>query len=61
MSTESAGGAMVSADAILDKFAEIAARHLKTEEAKVTPETYLQDLGASSLDLVEITLESYSK
>lgn len=45
-------------EAIYRRFAEIAARHLRVEAAQISEDAYLQDLGASSLDLVEITLEA---
>ena len=42
---------------ILDRFAHIVAESLQIDSAKVTGDAYLNDLGAESLDLMEITLE----
>jgi acyl carrier protein len=43
---------------ILARFAQVVARSLRIEPALVTPEAYLSDLGAESLDLLEITMEA---
>ncbi len=43
---------------ILERFAQVVARSLRIEPALVTPEAYLSDLGAESLDLLEITMEA---
>jgi acyl carrier protein len=46
---------------IQDKFAEIVAASLRIEKAKVTIDSHLMDdLGAESLDLIEITMETES-
>ncbi len=42
---------------ILARFAESVARSLRIEPASVTPAACLSDLGAESLDLLEITME----
>lgn len=43
---------------ILNKFSEIVSKSLHIDAATVTPATYLNDLGAESLDLIEITMET---
>jgi len=43
---------------VADKFAQIVADSLRIEPSRVTPDAYLDDLGAESLDLIEITMES---
>ena len=43
---------------IFHKFAEIVADSLCIDRAKVTETAYLDDLGAESLDLLEITMEA---
>jgi acyl carrier protein len=42
---------------ILEQFAQIVAGSLQIDAEKVTEEAYLDDLGAESLDLMEITME----
>jgi acyl carrier protein len=42
---------------VFDRFAPIVARSLRIDAAQVTPDTHLSDLGAESLDLIEITME----
>ena len=42
---------------IREKFAEVVAQSLKIDVDQVTPEAYLDDLGAESLDLIEIAME----
>jgi acyl carrier protein len=43
--------------AVLEKVRKIVAEHLGVEEAQVTPEaSFVDDLGADSLDIVEIVL-----
>jgi acyl carrier protein len=42
---------------ILERFAGIVATSLRIGRERVTPEAYLSDLGAESLDLLEITME----
>ena len=39
------------------KFAEVVAQSLKIDVQEVTPNAYLDDLGAESLDLIEIAME----
>lgn len=52
---------VLTEDAIYDKFAEIVSRSLRVNRDKVTPEANLiDDLGAESLDLIEITMETES-
>jgi acyl carrier protein len=41
---------------VLEKFAAIVARSLHVEASRVTEEAYLDDLGAESLDLIEISM-----
>jgi acyl carrier protein len=43
---------------ILARFASIVATSLRIEPERVTPDAYLSDLGAESLDLLEITMEA---
>jgi acyl carrier protein len=43
---------------ILERFAQIVGDSLRIERPRVTPDAYLDDLGAESLDLIEITMES---
>ena len=43
---------------VFDKFAQIVARSLRIDVARVTPDTQLSDLGAESLDMIEITMET---
>ena len=43
---------------VFDKFAQIVAKSLRIEESQIAPETHLNDLGAESLDLIEITMET---
>ena len=42
---------------VLDRFAQIVAESLKIDASRVTEDAYLNDLGAESLDLLEITME----
>jgi acyl carrier protein len=50
---------MVQSDAeIAEKFAQIVADSLRIDPSRVTLDAYLDDLGAESLDLIEITMES---
>ncbi len=42
---------------ILERFAGIVANSLRIEPERVTADAYLSDLGAESLDLLEITME----
>lgn len=43
---------------ILDKFAQIVAKSLRIDASRIAPDTHLNDLGAESLDLIEITMET---
>lgn len=43
---------------IVEKFSQIVAKSLHIDAATITPESYLDDLGAESLDLIEITMET---
>src|SRR5579871_4530877 len=43
---------------VFDKFAQIVARSLRVDVSQITPDTHLTDLGAESLDLIEITMET---
>jgi acyl carrier protein len=48
-----------SSDAdVLDRFSAIVAESLRIPRERVTAEAYLNDLGAESLDLLEITMEA---
>lgn len=49
---------IVSESEILERFAAVVARSLRIDAALVTPDAYLCDLGAESLDLLEITMEA---
>lgn len=46
---------------VAERFAQIVADSLRIENSRVTMDTYLDDLGAESLDLIEITMESEAK
>jgi len=46
---------------VLDKFAQIVAKSLRIDASMVTPDVHLNDLGAESLDLIEITMETESQ
>jgi len=43
---------------VFDKFAQIVAKSLRIEASQIAPDTHLNDLGAESLDLIEITMET---
>jgi acyl carrier protein len=43
---------------ILERLARVVAQSLRIEASQVTEDAYLDDLGAESLDLAEITMES---
>jgi len=43
---------------VLNQFAQIVAKSLRIDAAQVTPDIHLTDLGAESLDLIEITMET---
>jgi acyl carrier protein len=46
---------------VFDKFAQIVAHSLRIDASQVMPDSYLTDLGAESLDLIEITMECESQ
>jgi acyl carrier protein len=46
---------------IFDRFAQVVARSLRIDAAQVTPDAELSDLGAESLDLIEISMETESQ
>lgn len=46
---------------VFEKFAQIVARSLRIDVAQVTPDMHLNDLGAESLDLIEISMETESQ
>lgn len=48
----------VSDGEILSRFAQVVANSLRVEPAQVTEDAYLSDLGAESLDLLEITMDA---
>jgi len=43
---------------VFDKFAQIVAKSLRIDASQIFPDTHLTDLGAESLDLIEITMET---
>jgi len=43
---------------VFDKFAQIVARSLRIDASQVTPDIHMSELGAESLDLIEITMET---
>ena len=46
---------------VFDKFAQIVARSLRIDASQVAPDVHLNELGAESLDLIEITMETESQ
>ena len=46
---------------VFEKFAQIVARSLRIDVTHVKPDIHLNDLGAESLDLIEITMETESQ
>ena len=48
----------ISSETILEKFADIVSNSLRIDAARVVEDAYLDDLGAESLDLLEITMEA---
>ena len=48
----------VSSQAILEKFAQVVAASLRIDAARVVESAYLDELGAESLDLLQITMEA---
>lgn len=45
---------------VLERFAQIIVDSLRVDRSRVTLDAYLDELGAESLDLIEITMESES-
>src|SRR5579885_1820536 len=43
---------------ILERFSQVVAKSLRIEASQVVPDAYLDALGAESLDLIEITMET---
>ncbi len=43
---------------VLERFSRVVAASLHIDASKVTPDAHLDDLGAESLDLIEITMET---
>src|SRR5208283_1057349 len=43
---------------VFDKFAQIVAKSLRIDASQIAFDTHLTDLGAESLDLIEITMET---
>lgn len=46
---------------VFEKFAQIVAHSLRVDVSQVNPDVHLNDLGAESLDLIEITMEAESQ
>jgi acyl carrier protein len=46
---------------VLEKFSQIVAKSLHIDPSLVTQDVYLDELGAESLDLIEITMETESQ
>lgn len=44
--------------AVFDRFAQIVAKSLRIDASQIASDTHLTDLGAESLDLIEITMET---
>ena len=51
----------MSESEILEKFKEIVAKSLRIDRAQITLDKHLDELGAESLDLMEITMEAESR
>ncbi len=51
----------ISESEIFRRFAGIVAKSLHIDPARVTPDAYLEELGAESLDLIEISMETESE
>ena len=49
---------LLSSSEIHERFAAIVAKSLRIDASRVTPDASLADLGAESLDLLEITMEA---
>ena len=43
---------------VFEKFAQIVAKSLRIDACQISRDTHLTDLGAESLDLIEITMET---
>jgi acyl carrier protein len=43
---------------VFDKFAQVVAKSLRIDTSQIALDTHLTDLGAESLDLIEITMET---
>ena len=48
----------MSESQILEKFSQVVAKSLRIDSSQVTSDAYLDELGAESLDLIEITMET---
>jgi acyl carrier protein len=59
--TKAVTNTQLSEPEILEKFSQIVGKSLRVDPALVTAEAYLEDLGAESLDLIEITMETESQ
>lgn len=46
---------------VLEKFSEVVAKSLHIDPSLINPDAYLDDLGAESLDLIEISMETESQ
>src|SRR3984957_2309715 len=46
---------------IFDQFAQIVAKSLRIDASQVLPDVHLSDIGAESLDLMEISMETESQ
>ncbi len=46
---------------IFEKFSQIVERSLRIDGSQIVPDAYLTDLGAESLDLIEISMETESQ
>ena len=51
----------MSESQILEKFSQVVAKSLRIDSSQVTSDAYLDELGAESLDLIEITMETESQ
>ena len=43
---------------VFDRFAQVVAKSLRVDVSQVSRDVHLNDLGAESLDLIEITMET---
>jgi len=55
------GNELMSESEILEKFTEIVAKSLRVDPSQITLDKHLDELGAESLDLIEITMEAESR